>query len=130
MEFALSREDYARDFHSLVPRLNEVWGERFQAAVIRPPTEAYTVIELTTKEPRTGEVYHHLYRLDHLTVTPLSALIGRKVIKEWMNSVRALKRYRIAAERIRPFKEELIAAAWSPARVERLLAAGGFDALD
>ncbi len=52
------------------------------------------------------------------------------VFKTWFHSVRSQKERSVAKARIATYKEELMAATWHPRRVERLLLAGGFEALD
>ncbi len=54
----------------------------------------------------------------------------KQVIQTWFSRMRHLKVCEKAKARMAPMKEELMAAAWSPKRVERFLALGGYDMLD
>jgi hypothetical protein len=72
----------------------------------------------------TGITFTHWTQRDYLT-HPV-----RVAIHAWFQAM-LFNRQRVKAKaRIALYKEELMAAAWHPRRVERLLAAGGFDALD
>ncbi len=50
--------------------------------------------------------------------------------KTWFQATRSRRQREIAKARIAAYKEELMAAAWHPRRVERLIAACGYDAID
>lgn len=54
----------------------------------------------------------------------------RVVARDWFQACLFQKQQQAAKARMALYKEELMAAAWHPNRVERLLAAGGFGALD
>jgi hypothetical protein len=54
----------------------------------------------------------------------------KQVIQTWFSRMRHLKVCEKAKARMAPMKEELMAAAWSPKRVERFLTLGGYDMLD
>jgi hypothetical protein len=54
----------------------------------------------------------------------------KQVIQTWFTRMRQLKMLTVAKARMAPMKEELMAAAWSPKRVERFLALGGYDMID
>lgn len=54
----------------------------------------------------------------------------RMPIIDWMEENNTNGTKRRVQERTTLLKEEIVAAAWAPARVERLIAAGGIDALD
>jgi hypothetical protein len=53
-----------------------------------------------------------------------------QAVLDWFYAIKAQKIRRVAKARMAVLKEELMAAAWHPKRVERLLAAGGFEAID
>ena len=151
--FRLTPEDYIAEFPSLIPLLEKTWGEKFRGVTLRTvlpsgtveirsstlqvvpatfvPDPTKTQIILETPFTLAGGVpLRNIYSIDGLTIAPWSTLYGRVPIKEWIGLVRAKKYLREAERRIAPIKEELMAAAWSPRRVERLLVAGGYDALD
>lgn len=54
----------------------------------------------------------------------------KQVIQMWFSRMRHLKLCANAEARMALMKEELMAAAWSPKRVERFLALGGYDMID
>ncbi len=53
-----------------------------------------------------------------------------KVVQTWYKQVQTLKAMAVAKERMAKIKEDLMAAAWHPDRVAKLVAAGAWDALD
>ena len=152
--FRLTPEDYISEFPALIPLLEKQWGKNFLSAtlVTRLPNGLVKVnsdnfLAVPTKvafaDPKwvaqitvnTSLRYGAIpltygYSIDGLMVAPWSAPIGRGPVKEWIGLVRAKKYLREAERRIAPIKEELMAAAWSPKRIERLLEAGGPEALD
>jgi len=70
------------------------------------------------------------YWIDGITANKWSTRSCQQTINAWIRNIRAKKCLREAEQRIAPIKEELMAAAWSPARVGRLLEAGGPEVLD
>lgn len=54
----------------------------------------------------------------------------KQVIQAWFSRIRHFKLCASAKARMSHMKEELIAAAWSPKRVEQFLTLGGYDMLD
>lgn len=70
------------------------------------------------------------YWIDGITANKWSTRSCRQTMNAWIRNIRAKKCLREAERRIAPIKEELMAAAWSPERVERLLEAGDYNALE
>lgn len=146
---SLSSTDYMAEFKSLIPLLQEEWGERFHSAIIRHWTYDGMVTSLAcdgttttrqdqfrgyprtivsvfvTKGPNVLSVY--AYQVCRSGIEKSSSPNNRAPIQEWIERISTQKMARFWFARI---KEELMAAAWAPERVERLLTAGGFDALD
>jgi hypothetical protein len=153
--FRLTPADYADEFQALITFLKEAHGERFRSAtlyyydnrtIIRVsefvreqittapyPLSAYPEMMLLhiflANKTYIGETPYY-YFLDRIGVGTYSHPFGRKPIKDWVYRVRNAKFHKVAKARMAPIKEELMAAAWAPHRVERLIAAGGLEALD
>lgn len=151
--YRLTPEDYVAEFPALATLLQNHYGEKFQSVTLKarlpsgpialssdhmPPVpqdhvslcnSAVNIIVYTAMHPGFPTRHYH-YSLDHLTVMPWSFPFGRVPIKDWINVVRSKKYLHEAKRRLAPIKEELMAAAWAPQRVERLLAVGGYEALD
>lgn len=72
----------------------------------------------------TGFTFTHQTQRDYLT-PPIN-----QAILNWFYAIQFQKIRRVAKARMAILKEELMAAAWHPKRVERLLEAGGFEAID
>lgn len=143
-ELLLTPADYAAEFEALIPLLKEKLGDKFRSANLqywhkntmttlftdRPPLiwqhnchKENTVLWVITDSIPQRYVLHG-NRIECLT-TPY-----RIPVADWVDRIRSREFCSIAKARMAPIKEELIAAAWAPERVERLLTAGGFDALD
>ena len=54
----------------------------------------------------------------------------KEAVQAWYKQVQTLKAMSVAKERMATIKEDLMAAAWHPDRVAKLVAAGAWDALD
>lgn len=54
----------------------------------------------------------------------------RVAAQNWFHATQAKKMRQVAKARMAPIKEELMAAAWAPARVAKLVAAGAWDLLE
>ena len=147
--FRLTGVDYANEFQALIPFLKETYGKRFQSATLYYDDDgaiirlnqfvreqirhAYAPLSMSSDRMLLQVVLDtgkYNYFLDRIGLWTYSHPFGRKPIKDWIHGVRTAKFRCEARRRIAPIKEELMAAAWSPRRVERLLAAGGYDALD
>ncbi len=152
MEIPLSFDDYMTGFKSIVPFLSEGLGEQFHSALIRQWYQDGTITCLSSNgtsrteyglpNPRPRVVVDvivyvdttplrpyciHSYSLGMLGIERPLSLTSNKPIQAWIQYIRMLK---VAKARFARIKEELVAAAWAPHRVERLIAAGGFDTLD
>lgn len=149
--FRLTGADYADEFQALIPFLKEAHGKRFQSATlyyqddgaiirlrefVRERIKQAPVPLSASPEKMLLQVvldkntYTYNYFLDRIGIWTYSHPFGRKPIKDWIYRVRNAKFHKEAKARLAPIKEELMAAAWAPHRVERLIAVGGFDALD
>lgn len=147
--FRLTGVDYADEFQALIPYLVEAHGERFRSATLYYDDDGAVVRVCQAKRERIQRApvpfgaspekmllqiilgaHTYNYFLDRIGVGSWSHPFGRKPIKDWIHGVRAAKFRREAKARMAPIKEELMAAAWAPHRVERLIAAGGLEALD
>ncbi len=71
-----------------------------------------------------GDLFTHWYYNDHVTI-PI-----RNAVHAWFNKVKLKKQCLEAKARMALIKEELMAAAWAPARVAKLVAAGAWDLLE
>jgi hypothetical protein len=72
----------------------------------------------------TGSPFIQWFLKDYLTI-PI-----RNAVHTWFNVVRNQTIRRAAKARMAPIKEELMAAAWHPDRVAKLVAAGAWDVMD
>jgi hypothetical protein len=54
----------------------------------------------------------------------------KEAVQAWYKQVQTLKAMSVAKERMAAIKEDLMAAAWHPDRVAKLVEAGAWDALD
>lgn len=155
----LTPEDYIANVASLVPLLKARLQHQYIRVVVRASLEAgpvevnsdtFSVVPIAEFQPHAprylAQVIVHLYDrgdlargphpwettywLDATTVNKWSPRHSYGPVKEWIRIIRAKKFMLEAERRLAPIKEELMAAAWSPQRVERLLAASGYEALD
>jgi hypothetical protein len=82
-------------------------------------------------QPRPYQYKYHVFGLnEYTTIAEWSSKDYRKEIYAWIQRLTETKAMANAKACIAPIKEELIAAAWAPHRVERLIAAGGLETLD
>lgn len=147
--FRLTGVDYADEFQALIPFLKGTHGKRFYSATLYYDDDGEIIrlsqfvreriqrapVPLSMSPERmllqvVLDARTYNYFLDRIGVWTYSHPFGRKPIRDWIHGVRNAKFRKEAQRRLAPIKEELMAAAWAPHRVERLLAAGGMEALD
>ncbi len=152
----LEPADFVAGFPALIPLLREAFGDIFHYATlytvldqpIAVSSESFEPVPtrdvvtpdwpvrliVTTTEPCAflwpPRAASYNYTINHRGIAIWSAVRFREPITIWIWSLKEKKAMARAKVRMAPIKEELIAAAWAPERVERLLATGGMEALD
>ena len=141
-------------FVAALPALQLMLQEKFKHLPIRTRiTNGGGVNPRNPFAPRLSSAYPFRVRVDlgegYMSCTP-NYLFGRHgiiltimktasgwsrkdvgaIISEWLQSVHFKQVKANARQRLAPLKEELMAAAWHPRRVARLLELGGWEALE